>query len=169
MAISAIITTLKNFIMKYKYPLIALSLGVVILTIPNLFESQQTGEKYLPATEITETDICNRIKEILSNVAGVGKVDVMISIDKGEMHIYQTDDRISQSAESTTTQIETVMITDAQRDQSGLIKQIIPEAYRGAIIVCDGADSPTVRFAVIDAVSKITGLNSNQISIMKMK
>ena len=48
------------------------------------------------------------------------------------------------------------------------IKTVGP-AYRGALIVCDGADSAVVRLQVTQCVSALTGLSSNQISVIKMK
>jgi stage III sporulation protein AG len=39
----------------------------------------------------------------------------------------------------------------------------------GAIVVCQGGDQPTVRLAILDAVSKVTGLGADKISILKMK
>jgi stage III sporulation protein AG len=39
----------------------------------------------------------------------------------------------------------------------------------GAIVLCQGADVPSVRLAIVDAVSKVTGLVANQISVLKMK
>jgi len=39
----------------------------------------------------------------------------------------------------------------------------------GAVIVCQGADDPQVRLSIVDAVSKVTGLGSDKISVLKMK
>ncbi len=169
MAIKSVISVITGFLRKYKYPLIALTAGIVLLIMPNLFETKETGKEYSQMPDSVQQDIYSEIEEILSTVEGVGKVRVMVSVAAGETNIYQTDDRITQNEDSTSSQSTTIIVSDAQRVQSGLIKQVIPKSYRGAIIVCEGADSPSVRLAVIEAVSKVTGLNSNQISVMKMK
>ncbi|MCD8343584.1 MAG: hypothetical protein LUC19_04260, partial [Oscillospiraceae bacterium] len=39
----------------------------------------------------------------------------------------------------------------------------------GAVVVCDGADSAAVRYAVTGAVGAYTGLGSDKITIIKMK
>ena len=39
----------------------------------------------------------------------------------------------------------------------------------GAVVVCSGGDSPTVRYLVTNAVSAYTGLGSDKITVMKMK
>jgi len=35
--------------------------------------------------------------------------------------------------------------------------------------VCEGADSPSVKYAVAQAVAKITGLGTNDICVLKME
>ena len=106
---------------------------------------------------------------LLTQIEGVGKVEVMLTIASGEETVFQTDQDISMGNDTQSTRQETVMTTDTQRNQTGLIKQINPARYLGAVIVCQGADSPSVRFAVVDAVSKATGLGSDRISVLKMK
>ena len=61
------------------------------------------------------------------------------------------------------------MITDSGRNQTGLIRQINPPVYLGAVIVCQGGDKPAVKLAVAEAVSRVTGLRSHQIVVLKMK
>lgn len=39
----------------------------------------------------------------------------------------------------------------------------------GAVVVCQGADQPSVRLDVTNAVAAYTGLGSDQISVIKMK
>ena len=41
--------------------------------------------------------------------------------------------------------------------------------YTGAVILCQGADSATVRLQIVEAVSVYTGLSSNKIMVLKMK
>lgn len=39
----------------------------------------------------------------------------------------------------------------------------------GAVVVCEGAENPTVRLNVTNAVAAYTGLGSDKIRVMKMK
>jgi stage III sporulation protein AG len=64
---------------------------------------------------------------------------------------------------------DTVIITDSSRNESGLIRQVNPPVYLGAIVLCQGGDRPSVRLAIVDAVSKVTGLGADRISVLKMK
>ena len=90
---------------------------------------------------------------------------MLLTVAAGEEILYQTDDQISENQ----TRIETVLITDSDRAQTGLVRQVKPPVYRGAVVVCKGADTASVRLAVVEAVSSLTGLGADQISVLKMK
>ena len=49
------------------------------------------------------------------------------------------------------------------------MRQENPAQYLGVIVVCEGADSPAVRLAIVEAVSDVTGLGADRISVLKMK
>ena len=85
----------------------------------------------------------------------------MLTVEEGETTVYQYDETASGKT--------TVIITDEERAESGLVQQVIPQKYRGAIVVCQGADSASVRLSVIEAVAKVTGLGTDRISVLKMK
>ena len=93
----------------------------------------------------------------------------MLTVASGTETIYQTNSDSSTGGDTQTTRYETVTVTDASRNQSGLIRQVNPPNYLGVIVVCQGADSPSVKLAIVDAVSKITGLGADRISVLKMK
>lgn len=121
---------------------------------------------------VTQNNILSveeQLGSILSQVRGAGEVQVMLTQAYGEETLYQTNEDFSDAGDSNTTRIDTVTITDADRNETGLVRQVNPPTYQGAIIVCQGADSPTVRLAIIEAVSKVTGLGADKISVLKMK
>ena len=148
------------FIGKYKYLALVILIGIVLMLIPG-----KTEEKTV-VSEITSTaptvSLDKDLEKILSNIQGAGKVQVMLTVKSGEQVVYQTDTP-GQDRE------DTVIITGQDRVQSGLVQQILSPTYRGAIILCQGADSPSVCLAIKDAVSKVTGLDASEISVLKMK
>ena len=93
----------------------------------------------------------------------------MLTESSGEEIIYQTDGDSSQTDSSFSNREDTVTITDSQRNEQGLVRQQNPPKYMGAIVVCQGGDKPSVRLAIIDAISKVTGLGADKISVLKMK
>ena len=152
---------LVQWIGKYKYILLVLLIGVALMLIPDGSKKEKTStiQSTSPAQQAS---LSEELAQILKNIQGAGRVQVMLTLESSEQTVYQTD-------KPSTDRQDTVIITNENREQSGLVQQVISATYRGAIILCQGADSPTVRLAITDAVSKVTGLDSSQISILKMK
>ena len=159
---------LPDILKKYKYAILVLAVGLVLMAIPSGTDRENTTDE-APVEIKLQTSVSQELAALLTQIEGDGKVEVMLTRASGEETVFQTDQDISMGNDTQSTCQETVMTTDTQRNQTGLIKQINPARYLGAVIVCQGADSPSVRFAVVDAVSKATGLGSDRISVLKMK
>ena len=169
MEINKITEKLRELTSKYKYAIFVLLIGLALMLIPGKQVKQQKSEASLPSIPKHENLSEDSLAQILQSIEGAGKVNVLLSIGAGEETVYQTDTEISSDGDSNDNKVKTVIITDSQRSESGLIQQINPAAYKGAIVVCQGADSPSVRLAVTQAVSKITGLGTDSICVLKMQ
>lgn len=152
---------------KYKYAIIILVIGFVLMTLPNNTSSGKN--KTDSAAQPAQVPLNEQIATLLTKVEGAGHVEVMLSIETGEEILYQTDEDINTTEQTSAGRKEAVIITDSDRNEAGLIKQTNPPNYLGAIIICEGADNPSVKLALCDAVSKITGLGMDRISVLKMK
>lgn len=158
---------LYEILKKYKYLFLVLVIGFVLMAIPSAKQNvTQTNESPKPETSLADFE--NRLSEILSKVDGAGNVMLMLTIAEGEEIKYQSDEKIDEGDTKSNINRETIIITDSERNQNGLIRQVNPVIYQGAVVVCQGADNPVVRLAIVDAVSKLTGLSSNNISVLKM-
>lgn len=167
MAIKALGEKIKELSGKFKYAIIILLVGLVLLLLP---EQKQEETQSTPAVKPESQYIqLEALTKILQSVDGAGDVQVLLSTALGEETIYQTNQDTSTSTAGNSTKIETVIVSDSQRNETGLITQVNPPVYLGAIVVCQGADSPTVRLALTQAVAKITGLGTDNICILKMK
>ena len=150
---------------KYKYVLFVILIGVVLMLLPN-----KTTRKAEPAeTTISEVNEEERIQNILQMVHGAGRVAVYLKTERSEQYIYQTDNDTNSTTDRNDQSKDTVLVTDSERNQSGLIQTVLTPKYAGAVIVCDGADDAYVKLSIVDAVSKATGLGSDKISVLKMK
>lgn len=158
---------LKGVVTKYKYAAIILVIGLCLLMLPEKETKEDIGQ--ITQKPVSKTIEADALSEILQSVNGAGKVQVLLSVASGERTIYQTDTNTSSSGDNNSTQTQTIVITDSQRTETGLIAQVNPPTYLGAIVVCEGADSATVRLAVTQAVAKITGLGADSICVLKMK
>ena len=153
---------------KYKYAVLVLLIGLGFMLIPaGREDSDELNKHSVQETSTPSTE--ERLEQILSKIQGAGEVDVLLTQVKGERVQYQTDMDASDSESASSNRVNTVVITDAQRNESGLVVQIEPPVYMGAIVVSKGADDPSVKFAIVEAVSKVTGLGANQITVLKMK
>lgn len=156
----------KNILRKNKFTLLLLAVGILLLWTPGKSEDVVQTQAKQPTTQILTAE---EMEAVLREIHGAGEVRVLLSVADGEEIIYQNDSELAQSENDRTDQSETVLITDAQRAQQGLIRQINPPVYLGAVVVCQGADNPSVRLQITQAVSKITGLGADQICVLKMK
>lgn len=160
-------TQIGIFFDKYKYILLVLAVGLVFMLLPS--GQANTKEEALQPVQSTDTlNINEELESILSDIEGAGKVRVMLTQKSGAETVYQTDEDIVVSESSTSTKVETIMVTDENRNDQGLVKQVLPATYMGAIVLCQGADDPVIRLKIADAVSKITGLGLDKIAILKM-
>lgn len=149
---------------KYRYVLLVVLAGIVLMALPS-GEGVADPEPEIQTETVVHTDLQAALKEILSQISGAGRVEVLLTQASGEETIYQTDGTQS----DTDLRRQTVLVSGADREEEGLVRQINPPVYQGAIIVCQGADSAAVRLSIVEAVSNATGISTDRISVLKMK
>ncbi|MBQ4642351.1 MAG: hypothetical protein IJB47_08040 [Oscillospiraceae bacterium] len=158
----------KSFISKYRYAALILLIGIVFMLLPER-KQEVTTESAAISEQSTENTESKQLTAILEQIQGAGKVQVMLSVAAGEERLYQTDSETDLSGSADHRRVETVIVSDSNRQETGLIRQVNPPVYLGAVVVCEGADRASVRLAVTEAVSKITGLGADCIVVLKMK
>lgn len=146
---------LQAIIKKYRYVLLVALAGAALMLLPSGTPAEPEPETQPPAAADMET----RLEEILGRIRGAGEVAVMLTEADGEEVVYQTDGEGG----------DTVLVTDGDRSEAGLVRTRLPPVYRGAIVVCRGADSASVRLAVVEAVANVTGLGADKITVLKME
>lgn len=161
MDVTALKDKLIHWIGKYKYIGLVLLVGVGLMLIPGGSDKTETPVQSLPEGVQLPT-LSEELEGILSNIKGAGRVQVMLTLKTGEQTVYQMDT-------PSTDRQDTVIISGEDRVQSGLVQQVISPTYRGAIVLCQGADNASVCLSIKEAVSKVTGLDASQISVLKMK
>lgn len=166
-------------LLKNKFVLIIIAVGIVLLIFP--WSSGGEDKKESPQAETPAENVEFSLKEqetklakILSAIDGAGDVSVMLTLKSSSEQILAQDEKTSDSEgengswESETT-VSTVVVSAGNSQQSVVtLKYIYPE-YQGAVVVAEGAGSATVRLAIMNAVSAATGLNTDKITVVKMK
>ena len=161
----------KEFLKKYRYVALVLLAGIFLMVLPEGEEKQetQTQAESVQETTAAQPDLQEALSEILSKIQGAGKVQVLLTQAAGEEIVYQTDEDISTDSDSSNVRRETVILSGTDRSESGLIQQVIPPVYQGAIVLCQGADNASIKLAIVEAVSNATGLTFDKITVLKMK
>lgn len=155
---------------KYRYVLIILAVGIVLMLLPTGKNSDDATTPVEAVQEKLHLEItAENLEGVLSQIKGAGKVEVLLTCASGERTVFHTNERTSTSESSQTEEYETVLISDGSRTEDALVTQILAPEYLGAVIVCQGADDPSVRLAISEAVSKATGLGTDRISVLMMK
>lgn len=149
----------KGAIAEYKYVFLVIVVGMIFL----MFPSQEAEQHQTTATEIYEiTDFEQHLAGNLSQIQGVGKTSVVLTLRNDGQKIYAQN--IQKDSEKTTS--STVTIGSGNNAQVVEVQQIYPQ-FQGALVVCEGGDLPSVQLKLIQAVSALTGLGSDSITICK--
>ena len=147
---------------KYKYVLLALTAGVVLLLWP-------AGEKEKPAPDVPQDaaedfDLAaleEKLSRTLSQVEGAGRVTVTLTLKSGMEQVPVTDRATSSGERENRTEEKTVVVG------TGSVRLRRYPVFQGALVVCEGADQAQVRLAMTQAVSALTGLGTDRITICK--
>lgn len=160
--------TALSTVKKYRYVLLVVLIGILLLTFPG--QQEESEPVTLQNQEVSsQAALEDALAQILSLVEGAGRVEVLLTQSRGEEILYQTDGTLSSGEHSTDKRTSTVLITGESRQETGLVKQRNPPVYQGAIVLCQGAGSPGVRLSIVEAVMRVTGLSSDKITVLKMK
>ena len=149
---------------KYRFVLLVVLAGILLMALPES-ENNKKVPMTPPAAVEDIPDLQSSLTTLLGKIQGAGRVQVLLTEAAGEQILYERDE------ERNGDQIrkKTVLITGSDRKEGGLVRQVIPPTYQGAVVLCQGADSASIRLAIVEAVSSATGLTSDKITVLKMK
>ena len=128
---------------RYKYVLLVLLAGLLLLLLPGTGEgSAQAGGTDPPAGETR--DVKGSTRQVLAQDVATSRAGA--------------DSEESRSA---------VVVSRGSGQEEAVALQRLYPAFQGALVVCPGGGEPEVRLALTEAVSALTGLGSDKISICK--
>ncbi len=157
---------------KYRLAALVVLLGVVLMLLPTGGSRAQTSgdSNELPGEVYSLEETEQRMAEVLGTIDGVGRVRIMLTLRAGSTLRLAEDSSLSDSTGGQTKQEKQVLTVNrgSGRQEVVVTQQLYP-TYQGAVVVCEGAGSSSVRLAVVNAVSVLTGLSSDRISVVKWK
>ena len=151
---------------RFRLPLLILTLGGILLLLPSggTGKAAQDTQPQVQQTQPTD-DMRQALSQLLSSMEGVGRVELLLTTTGSDETFYQTDVRRS----GETSEETTVFSANQSAQKTPVVTKTKKASYAGAVVVCDGADSAVVRLRIVQAVSALTGLGSDKISVIKMK
>ena len=150
---------------KYKVPFLVILVGLGLMLLP----SGERAAEPPPVETAPSVGLEQQLEALLGKIEGAGTVKVLLTEQEGPLTLYQTDSQTDADDSGSRRTDDTVLVEDENRRETGLVRQTLGPVYRGAVVLCQGADDPTVRLAVVEAVRCVTGLGADRISVQKMK
>lgn len=157
---------IKGMVKRYKYPGLVLLAGVLILLLPG-----EKEETILPETEEGEVfsleEFTRQTEALLSGISGAGEVHLLLTLENGGKNEYLMDRTQSGDGEEYREESKTVL-TGSGSDETPVSVTWEYPAFRGAVVVCQGGQSPSVALGIKEAISSLTGLGMDKITVLKM-
>lgn len=131
--------------------------------------------------ELEEYNLEEELEDILSKIAGVGKVQVLITYSEtSEVVAMYNETYTSSNTEETDTNggVRKIESTDTNKEiiyeekdgeKIPITQKVIMPKMEGAIITAEGAGNVNIKTNIIQAVSAATGLPSYRIQVFEMQ
>ena len=155
-------------IKKYKYVVLVLLIGIGLLMIP----SKKNEDVQVVKSETDENMYAlmmeERICSMLTKINGAGQVKVMLTLACSSRTEYHADVQVNSDAGGNSEERKTVILSEGSAYDKAAVSVVRYPQFQGALIVCEGADSASVRLDILNAVSALTGLGTDRITVVKM-
>jgi stage III sporulation protein AG len=152
---------------------------VAVNTSADLEENKsKSGEEF--ELSATEEKLKTELKAMLSQIKGIGKVDLMINFECSEEYIPAeekntsksiTNEKDNEGGERKITQdtdgTKIVVSTDGNVTKPVMLKKINPKV-EGVIIVAEGAEDEKIKKDIVLAVSSLFGIPNYKIQVFTM-
>lgn len=162
-------------VFRYKYVLLVILVGAVLLLLPPLSgenEAADEAESQIQTEQdenFSTAEMEKRLEEALGQIQGVGQVQVVLTLKSGPQAILAQDSDTSVDERGTQSNLSSVILSQGSgREEAIVIQQLSPQ-YQGALVVCSGGGDPEIRLRLVEAVSALTGLGADKISVCKGK
>lgn len=121
-------------------------------------DSQTSSENDRYAQEM-ET----RLTQLISQMEGAGKVQVMVTLAAGETTVYATDTETETEGSART---QHILLEDGI--DPALVETVNAPQIQGVAVVCEGGGNAVVQSRITELVEVLTGVGANHIAVTKM-
>lgn len=164
----------------------AIFIGIMLLFLTSSFttsaqqkeKTQDFAKQEIKTDSSYEANLEQRLGGILSQVSGVGEVDVMITLENGR-ELVTKEDNIGENSitnekalngderkiQSSKEQSTTVKING---DEPLVVKELSPK-INGVLIVAKGGGNVDIKNTLIKATNALLGVEVHKIEVLEMK
>ena len=150
---------------KYKYAALVILVGAVLLLWPAGGGDGTERDRTEQGSAFDLEGLERRMEDALSQIRGAGEVTVVLTLKNSGVRTLASDWK--EDGESRSESVVTVN-QGSGRTEPVTVSERQPE-FQGALVVCTGGGDPDVKLGILESVSALTGLRSNQIAIKERK
>ena len=156
---------------KYRLAALVVILGVLLMLLPDGTAKDAAPQESTAAGETFDrAAVQEEMERILSAIDGTGRLRLMLTVDAGTKHeLAQSSSSSRSGADEWQQKSEPLTIGAGSGMQEVVVTNSLYPRYVGALVVCEGGGSAGVRLAVTNAVSALTGLTSDRITVLQGK
>lgn len=152
---------------QYRLVWLVILAGLVLLCLPTGGQDRESPEEAVVSSDFDLAQTEERLSQALSKIHGAGEVTVVLTVANGPRQILAQDE--ARNGEEGEERTETVVLNRGSGYQETVTIQEVYPRYQGALLVCPGGDDPSIRLQLTQAMSALTGLGADKISISKGK
>ena len=102
-------------------------------------------------------------------LAGVLLLTSGHSGNTGQVQTYAVNTRQTSGSDSRSRESDVSVVSNGSCGETPVtVKRVLP-VFRGAVVLCDGADDASVRLSVTQAVSTVCGIGADKVTVLKMQ
>jgi stage III sporulation protein AG len=131
-------------------------------------------------SQLNEYNLEENLEDILSKIAGVGKVKVLVTYSETSevVAMYNEKNTLNNTEETDTNGgVRKIEKTDTDKEiiyeekngqKTPITQKVIMPKIEGAIVTAEGASNPAIKTNIIQAVSAATGISTYRIQVFEM-
>ena len=148
---------------RYKYVLLVVIAGVLLMLLPaGEEETMAQTRAACPEDSFDVEAFEGRLEDTLSRIDGAGEVKVILSLRGGSRQVLAQDEEWEGDGSLSAS---TVTVGEGAGMERVVPLQTVAPEFRGALVLCPGGGDAHVRLELARAVSALTGLGTDRISI----
>ena len=160
-------------------------LGIILIGISQMWPSSSSNdmEETIRCEEETEEykrSLEEKITTLLSSAYGVGKTQVMVTLESGVEYIYEKEQELSSSLgedstkdsgsklqQSSDSRETVILVEDVNGRKTALVRKKLEPKIQGVVVICEGGGRASTVETVCNLVTTACGIGYDQVCVIK--